>query len=86
MKESLQQKNVNSIQIFMNMIFKKLSKLIKECKSFKNELDRENFESQVENLITECLNNYENYSKKYNEKNKNLLELDINSLKTLVTE
>ena len=86
LKESLQQKNVNSIQIFMNMIFKKLSKLIKECKSFKNELDRENFESQVENLITECLNNYENYSKKYNEKNKNLLELDINSLKTLVTE
>ena len=32
LKESLQKRNINSIQIFMNMIFKKLSKQIKKCK------------------------------------------------------
>ena len=31
--EELKKKNINSTQIFMNMIFKKLCVLLKECKS-----------------------------------------------------
>ena len=86
LEESLRQKNINPIQIFMNMIFKKLSKLISECKCFKIENERINFEKQVDDLIDECIREYPNYSKNYNEQNKKQLELDINGLKTLVTE
>ena len=86
LKESLQQKNIKSIQIFMNLIFKKLSKLISECKCFKTDNDRINFEKQVDDLINECIKEYPNYSKNYDEQNKKQLELDINGLKTFVTE
>ena len=86
LKESLKLKNINSIQIFLNMIFKKLSKLIKECKFLTKESEREYFEKQVENIIAEGLKNYKDYYKKYNEENKKKLDLDVNDLKTLVTE
>ena len=86
LKESLQSKGIGYIQIFMNMIFKRLSNLIKECKILKIDADRENFEKQVEELISQCIKEYPNYSVKYNEENKSQSELDINSLKTLVTE
>ena len=84
LKESLQRKNVWSIQIFMNLIFKKLSKLIKECKLCKIDDDRLKFEKQVEDLIEECIIEYPKYSAKYYEENNK--ELDIYSLKALVTE
>ena len=86
LKESLKQKSINNIQIFMNMIFKKLSKLIKQCKYLNIDNERINFENQVEKLINECINNYKNYSKKYNDENQKQSELNINSVKALVTE
>jgi len=51
LKESLQKKNIGSIQIFMNMIFRKLSNLIKDCKILKNLKERDNFEKEVEKLV-----------------------------------
>ena len=51
LKEALLKINIWSIEIFMNLIFKKLSKLIKECKCLKTDLERNNFENQVEKLI-----------------------------------
>ena len=86
LKESLQKQNINSIQVFMNMIFKKLSKLIRECKCLTSNNDREIFEKQVEDLIAECIKNYPTYFKKYNEENQKQLELDVHSLKTYVSE
>ena len=86
LEESLKQKNINSIQIFMNLIFKKLSKLIRECKCYKIDDERLEFEKQVEDLIEECIKEYPIYSTKYSDENNRQLELDINSLKTFVTE
>ena len=86
LKESLQKININSIQAFMNMIFKKLSKLIKECKCMKTNDERENFEKQVDDLITECIKGYPTYFTKYNSENQKQLDLDIHSLKTYVSE
>ena len=86
LKEALQQKNIVSIQIFMNMIFKKLSKLIIECKCLSKEENREKFENAVETLINECISGYPEYSKNYIKQNQNQLNLDIDSLKTVVTE
>ena len=85
LKESLQQKNISSIQIFMNMIFKKLAKLIKNCKILNTNLEREEFENKVEKLIEECIQDYTSYSNKYNKENKNQLGLNNLDIKTIVT-
>jgi hypothetical protein len=86
LKESLQAKNVSSIQIFMNMIFKKLSNLIKECKYITETEEREKFENIVEKLIEECINNYEDYSKTYTTENQNQLNLNNFDNKTIITQ
>ena len=86
LEDSLKQKNIGSIQIFMNMIFKKLSKKIRECKFLKKSEERENFEVEVEKIIEECIKNYPNFSKDYNEKNKKQLAIGNFHMKTIVTE
>jgi hypothetical protein len=86
LKESLQKRNINNINIFMNMIFKKLSKLIKECKCLTMKNERDTFEMNVENLINECIKDFPNYSKKYTEENKKQSEVDIYSLRSLISE
>ena len=50
-KEILLQKGIQSIQIFMNLIFKRLSTLIKNCECFSNENSRNNFEKKIEELV-----------------------------------
>ena len=82
LKEALNQKNIDSIQIFINMIFKDLSKAIKFYKISKEQNDLESFEKKVENLISNIINVYPNYRKVYNEN----IEIDIKNLKTLVSE
>ncbi len=77
---------MSSIQIFMNMIFNRLSKLIKECKTLTTEEEREKFENEVELLIENCIENYNTFSDKYITKNKEQLSLENNDLKTLITE
>ena len=85
LEEALKQKNV-SIQIFLNFIFKDLSKLIKKYEITKSDLVRENFEKEVEDLISLKLKNYHEYAKLYNEEIQKQSDSGINSLKTLVTE
>ena len=48
--------------------------------------DRENFEKQVEDLISESIKGYPAYFKKYNSENQKQLEVDFHSLKTYVSE
>ena len=86
LKESLENKNISSIQIFINMIFKDLSKLIQECKSFTKNEEREIFENKVESLIEESIKNYKIFSDKYILKNKEQLSLKNDDLKSLITE
>ena len=86
LKQSLQKKNINSIQIFMNEIFKKLSGMIRNCSFFKGEEERENFEESVEQLIEECIKDYPSYSIKYNEENQKQLNVDILDIKSIIAE
>ena len=86
LKESLQKENINSIQIFINMIFKKLSKKIRDCLYLTKSEDRDNFEKDVEKLIEECIKEYPNYRAKYEEENKNQLKLSNNNIKAIITE
>ena len=86
LKDALISKGVQTIQVFMNMIFYKISEKIKNCKLIKTNEDRIKFEEEIEQILEESYKNYEEYSKKYIEKNKNALQLDKDNMKTLVNE
>ena len=65
LKDALQSKGVQIIQIFINMIFNKISEKIKNCKELKTNEEREKFEEEIEKILEESYKKYEEYSKKY---------------------
>ena len=84
--EALRKKNITSVQIFINLIFEKLSELIKNCELITKEKDLIKFENKVEKVIESSINEYPNYSEKYLEINKKLLPLKENNIRTLICE
>ena len=86
LEAALKEKNISSVQIFLNLIFKDLSILMKKYLISKKDIERINFENDIEKLISQNLKNYSDYSKIYSEENQKLSNSDANSLKTLVTE
>ena len=86
LKDALQSKGIQIIQIFMNLIFKKLSEKIKNCKELKTNEERDQFEGEIDQLLEESYKEYEEYSKVYLELNKEALELDQHNMKSLMLE
>jgi len=86
LKEALEMKSITLIQIFLNLIFKRLSDLIKDCKPMTEEKDRDEFERKVENLVSKCIEEYPNYEKKYLEYNEKNLGLNTYGIQTIVGE
>ena len=86
LKEALNEKSINSIEIFMNLIFKKLSKAFNKCKSLKTLEERNAFEEKVENIIAKSIVKYKDYKEIYLNDNLNELGLDIDNLKIIVNE
>jgi len=86
LKEALQFKGIQIIQIFINMIFDKIIEKLKNCKELKTTEERENFESEIEKILEDSYNHYEKYSKKYFDLNRNDLQLDKNNMKSIVLE
>ena len=70
----------------MNMIFKKLSNLIKKCKVIFNETERKKLEDDVNCLVEQCIKDYPSFSKKYTKINKEQLDLKDDNMKTIITE
>lgn len=52
LKDNIKSKYGIVIQILMNLIFEDLSELIKNCKIIKANEERENFENEIEKLIS----------------------------------
>ena len=86
LKEVLQKNEIPSIQIFMNLIFSRVSKVIKECPYCIEENDRNNIEKQVEEIVNQGLKEYKNYSKKYEGENKKQLNLNYHDMKIIICE
>ena len=86
LKEALEVKNITSIQIFINLIFKRLSDLIKHCNLMNNQNDRDEFEKKVEILVSKCIEEYPNFEKKYLECNEANLDLNVYDIRTIVSE
>ena len=83
---ALKKKNINSTQIFLNMIFKKLSLKLRKCKYLINEEQREKFEEEIEKIISESISNYDSYRENYNKKNKEQLKVSNYSFKSILNE
>ena len=86
LEESLKKRNIANIQIFMNLIFKKLSEIIKNCPLIKSEKELNKFEEEIEKLIESCINDYPDYSKKYMEINEKLTSITKKSLRAIISE
>ena len=86
LSEALKKKNINSTQIFMNMIFKKLTSKLKECKFLKKAEEREKFEKEIEQLISDCIDNYNIYKEKYDQENKAQQKASNYSFKSILNE
>lgn len=74
-----------NIQIFINLIFKKLTEKLKNCGTIKCNKEREVFEAQIENIIRETFKEYprgEKEFKKFEEKE----NLDKNDMEALLLE
>ena len=85
-RETLQQKGINSIQIFMNLIFGRVSDLISNCVFCSNVEDRNMLERNVEEVIRQGMLEYKDFSAKYNIENQNQLSLDNFDMKTIICE
>ena len=86
LSKSLSIKNINSVQIFMNIIFKKLSLKLKECKYLTSIEQREKFEKEIEDLITEIIDNYDTYREKYDKKNNEQFKENNYGLKAILRD
>ena len=85
LKEALKEESVESIEIFMNQIFPKLSELIK-LNYFNNLEEKYKYEESIEDIIKECIQNYRNYKTKYIRENYNIFELNKHSRRVIVNE
>ena len=84
--EALKKKNINSVQIFLNMIFKKLCSKLKQCQIMKKSEEREAFEEDIENLIKESIEDYNTFKEKYIEQNKIQIKVSNYSFRTILDE
>ena len=86
LKDALQSRGIKIIQIFINLIFDKISEKIKNCKEIKTIEELEKFEEEIEIILEETYKNYEAYAKIYLESNEKTIGLDKNSLKYILLE
>jgi hypothetical protein len=84
--EALRKKNILSVQIYINLIFDRLSKLIKNFKLTTKEEELLNFEKDVEKLIETSIKEYPTYSEQYSKINKKLLPIKETDIRTIIYE
>ena len=86
LEEFLKEKNILSIQAFMNLIFKDLSKLISECKIIEDEHELIQFEESVEKIVQSNIEKYPQYYEKYLQMNKDYAALNEKDIKVILNE
>ena len=84
--EALFNKGITIIQIFLNLIFEKITILLKNCPEITNIEQRNEFEDKVEKLLQESYKEYEEYSKLYLDINTKLHNTNKDNLKSIILE
>ena len=86
LEEALFNRGITLIQIFLNFIFDKISKLLKKCPEIYTIEERNKFEDSIEKILEEAYKEYENYSNIYLNLNLKLHNLDKENLKSIILE
>ena len=86
LKDLLNSESINNIKIFMNSLFPKINDIIKNQEITNTKEKRLNFEEKFDNIITQCINEYQNYFEKYQKINNYISQIKLTSLKTIITE
>ena len=86
LKDALFNKGITIIQIFLNLIFDKISNLLKKCNDITTIEQRKSFEDSIEKLLEETYKEYENYSKIYLNNNSQLHNINSETLKSIILE
>ena len=86
LEEFLKEKNILSIQAFMNLIFKDLSELISECKEIENEHELIKFEDSFEKIVQSNIAEYPQYYQKYLQMNKDYTTVNEKDIKGILNE
>ena len=86
LKNTLKEIGVENIQIFINMIFDKIIDLMNKLKSINTQEEFESFEKSVNNYILEIIDkkNINKLNEEYQILNKELLSINIQSLKEII--
>ena len=86
LQDALFNKGITIIEIFLNLIFDKLSTLLKKCPEITTEKERTNFENSIDKMLEESYKEYEKYSKIYLELNTKLHNANKEDLKSIILE
>ena len=86
LQDALKSKGIQNIQIFLNLIFEKLSEKIKNCKEIKTVAEQEKFENEIEELLELSYKEYDAYYQIYININKKMEKSNKNSIKALMLE
>ena len=86
LKNLLGSRSIDNIKIFMNSIFPKINDLIMNQEISDTREKRLNFETQFNDIINNCINQYQNYFEKYSKINNEIKQNKLTSLKTIITE
>ena len=86
LENALKAKGIHEIQIFFNMICNKLSDCLSKCPLVNTIEIRKNIENKVNDIVNNCINEYEEYKKNYIETNNKINQIDFNSLRSIIQE
>ena len=70
----LKSENIDSIEIFMNLIYEDLSKLIINSNSFLDKYEKDEFENKVDEIIIEAIDKYNEYKANYIKENYDFID------------
>ena len=87
LKEELLKREITNIQCFLNMIIPKISEIIFENdKGLINENERFEFENKFNEVIENSILNYKDYYEDYIKNNKEILEIEDDTIKSILQE
>ena len=86
LENALKEKEIDEIQIFLNMIYPKLSNTLKLCPLTNTKEIRENVENKINEIIESSIQGYKDYKTNYINYNNEINKINIKSLRIIIQE
>ena len=86
LEEALKEKNISSIQAFLNLIFNDITQLISNCELILDNNTLKIFEGKIEKIIEKSIQKYPEYESKYLILNKENTKLNEKNIRVIISE